>query len=42
MVILRYRLLVQALPKALQRPHSAAGDSFNIELFARLSRYGYA
>jgi hypothetical protein len=42
MVILRYRLLVEALPEALRRPRGVAGDSFNIELFARLWWYGYA
>jgi len=42
MVILRDRLLIEALSEALRRPLGAAGDSFNIELFARLWRYGYA
>jgi hypothetical protein len=38
MVILRYRLLIEALPEALRRARGAAGDSFSIELFARLWR----
>jgi hypothetical protein len=42
MVLLRYRLLIEALPEALRHPRGAAVVSFNIELFARLWRYGYA